>query len=79
MLDANLILKDAEELLAEHYTELQQQKPGKVGVYETPKRAPITTQAQPVPMVKANPISDFVTNVFVLFVLAALTEKLANR
>ena len=79
MLNESLILQDAEALLADHYIWFQQRQRGQVGVYETPQRAPMTTQAQSSSMVKANPVGEFLANVFVFFLLSAVTDKLTNR
>jgi hypothetical protein len=79
MLNESLILQDTEELLADHYAWLQRQHRGQVGVYETPQQAPMTTPAPSPSLVKANPIGEFLANVFVFFLLSAVTDKLANR
>jgi hypothetical protein len=45
MLDANLVLREAEALLDRHYTLWQQGTPGRVRVYEKPQQRPV---AQPI-------------------------------
>ena len=91
MLDTNEILKEVDDLLDSNYTQLLEQKPGQVRVYEKPQRLPEPTQTpstsvgpslpatKQVPARKSNPVSELVVNTFVLLLLAALSDRLANQ
>jgi hypothetical protein len=100
MLDATLVLQEAELLLDGHYTAWQQQMVGRVRVYEKPQPQQSARQGSPalakmngssqhIPArERGNPmpnssrplrpatIGDAVANVFMLFLLTVLSERL---
>jgi hypothetical protein len=100
MLDATLVLQEAEMVLDGHYTAWQQRMVGRVRVYEKPQQvarqgAPALTRKNGTSQQKANPetsnrapisptqpksaaIGDAVANVFMLFLLTVLSERLAR-
>lgn len=91
MLDTNEILREVEELLDSNFAQLPERKLGQVQVYAKPQPLPESTQvqsapAQPsrpairqVPARKPNLVSELVVNTFVLLLLAALSDRLANQ
>ncbi|MEZ4675024.1 MAG: hypothetical protein R2932_12355 [Caldilineaceae bacterium] len=78
MLDSTVILQDVEELLTDHFGQLQ-------ATWQTQaareRQSPIITPpppAKPLMAPAANPITDLVASVFVLFLVSVLEERFAR-
>lgn len=92
MFDVNLVLQEAEELLADHYTVYQQRGTSRVQVFHTPEtRAvpvkvassqppapPVTRTSAPATPAQPTGLSDLVANIFVLLLLGVLNNKLTK-
>ncbi|CAN5697812.1 hypothetical protein BH10CHL1_BH10CHL1_39390 [soil metagenome] len=91
MPDTNEILKEVEDLLDSNYVELLQLQPEGVQVYTRPQRLPEHLQTpststekslpatQKPPARKPSLVSELVVNAFVLLLLTALSDRLANQ
>ena len=91
MMDTNEILKEVENLLENSYVQWLELKPEQVQVAEQPQclPAPVPTQVtslekplpapKQVPARKSNLVGELVVNAFILLLLTALSDRLANQ
>ncbi len=78
MLDSTVILQDVEELLNEHFGQLQMTWSQQADQQATFATTP-ATQSNPIPLSNSpvNPVTDFVTNVIMLLMFSALEKRLS--
>lgn len=83
MLDSTVVLQDIEALLDDHFAHLQAARQAQAEFDAQARHTPPPSPTpQPTAMgaiaPAANPVADFVTSVFMLFMFSVLEERLAR-